>query len=198
MAALHIPGDFNQEILPLHLQLMVPYHTHKLEGVCVRKSKWGLGVFWDGDETLPAGVYFTIYHGKYFESTPECVSKRQSKYLLQLKFYTKFGFPEKKNSKWYCDAKANKSIKAGVGQFINSSSPYNWDPVDRLPNARYEEHFRLPGKHMKSLSTGNPCHRVLCQTICPVSPGEEFLTDYHTYITDFNCHCFACINERFT
>jgi hypothetical protein len=182
----------------LHLQLRVPYECHTLQGVSVRDTKWGLGVFWEGYETLPAGVYFTIYSGEYFEASPQAIAAHSSQYLIELKFYTLYGTPDTENSSWYCNGEANKSVLSGVGQFINSSSPYNLDPVERLPNARYEEHFKFPGRDFLHLESGNPTHRLLCQTICPVIPGEEFLCDYHTLLRDTTCQCTACYNACYT
>jgi hypothetical protein len=170
----------------------VPYKSYTIPNVRVTPCIWGYGLFYEGSSALPAGVNVTVYNGVYSQCTPETILRSNSTYIVSLSHYTN-DYGATPGYAWYMDAANTKTYSYGVGHYVNSSSPYNWNVNERFPNCWYVEHYKETKECMLPIP-GHPVdHRVLIQTICEVQPGEQLLVDYHHMLSAISCSCPVCI-----
>jgi hypothetical protein len=170
----------------------VPYHISTIPGLQVKPSKWGNGVFWEGDSTLLKGVYVTIYSGRHRVMEAAKLNFSTSAYVLECKHLTERHPPTYSYMRRYIDGSCGRD-DFGLGQYINSSSPLNIEVLERFPNCRFVEHF-LDHRGLFVDPQDSFGYRVLVQTIADIEPGDELLVYYHRMLPcAIECGCYKCV-----
>ena len=130
--------------VPQHHPLFgVPERWSSIPNLQVRRTMWGLGVFWVGPNIMPAGLHVTVYPGTIFMANEQDIEDMaDGRYVVFLKQHTKHNPPSKQdpNLKWVLDGSNVSCFTNGIGNLINSSSPANRLQTEQLPNCRYVEY----------------------------------------------------------
>jgi hypothetical protein len=175
--------------LPDHF-MVVPYYNHTIKGISVQECLFGKGVFWDGPEVLPCGVFVTIYPGRIQQLKLPLKRTFDSSYTIALAEYYKKNVSLRKNFQYFLNANpemVGDVSHLGVGHLVNSCSPMNWDPIAQLPNVVFTE-IPPDDEDME--------YFIVIQTIDNIQPGEQLYADYHDMLYEdspvYVCCCTPC------